>query len=175
MSYGLLDQLETLVLVISIEHESLLFANQSAHSYFKEEHDYLLTIGNSFHDIFKDVYLSKLIKKIERGRDSHFIVESKENPGIGRPIKFKLKKLDKQKLMCEGFDYSDVKETEHMLKSYSEMIEKKNRLLKKEQRRVERLLLKPYQKSVLLSFVKPTKSKKSTETFEKHSGFVRPY
>lgn len=55
-------------------------------------------------------------------------------------ICFLFKILDDGKYLIEGSDHSAARETELMLKSYSEVIEKKNKLIQREQRKVERLL-----------------------------------
>ena len=141
MDSALIDQLSTLVIIVSADTYQVKLINQSARqlvgslSYIKASNVENLT----FAELFPSVKLGRLLKRLNKGKNSEFIIEFEINQ-TQVPIVFKLKALTDGSLMLEGSDYSAVRETEHMLKSYSELIEKKNRQYKLEQRRVERLL-----------------------------------
>ena len=151
MDLALLDQLSTLVIIIDadtyqvkvINHSARAFLSSLAHLAEPQLETQLNQLNHvdplSFSELFPDVKLERLLKRISKGKSGEFVVNFTIDQ-LDSPIIFKLKLLQNGDLMLEGSDHSAVRETEHMLKSYSELIEKKNRQYKREQRRVERLL-----------------------------------
>lgn len=141
MDSALIDQLNTLVIIVSADTYKVQFINRSARL-FLESLSYIKVLNVehlTFAELFPSIRLERLLKRLNKGKNSEFIVEF-EVKHTQVPIIFKLKALTSGNLMLEGSDHSAVRETEHMLKSYSELIEKKNRQYKREQKRVERLL-----------------------------------
>lgn len=127
---GLLDQLQTLVLVMNGEHLTVEFANQSAQKYLIPHHQVEQLTGLNFSELFPEVNLHRLLKRISQGRSSQFIKDYMIDT-LMTPIQFQMRSLDSDRFILEGSNYSAVRETEHMLKSYSELIEKKNKNTKR--------------------------------------------
>ena len=139
MASGLIDQIKTLVITLHRQSLSVSFVNQSAQAYFKAHLQVSDIVDLPISEIFPNVHFDRLLKRLALGRPSDFVIDfAQQQESV--PIQFTLSQMGNDHLLLEGINYSAVRETEHMLKSYSELIEKSNKKYRQEQRRVERLL-----------------------------------
>ena len=136
MDLDVLNQLDTSIFIFDGGSYFLIFANNSALNLFPNLETQAI---KNFDELFPNTNLPRLLKRSHQGKKAQFVIDM-EIGQSQRPIQFSIKSLNNGTLLLEGTDYSAVRETELMLKSYSELIEKKNRQYQREQRRVERLL-----------------------------------
>ena len=136
---ALLDALSGAVLCFDSADLSLTYANQRAREWISVSLGQNIALHQPFSAVFPAADERRLWRRISRGRTASFTLEISTD-GRSFPVKFTLKPIPNGELLVEGRDESVIRETEAMLRSYSELIELKNQSIKQEQRRVERLL-----------------------------------
>ena len=156
-SDDLLDELEHAVLVFHGEPWRLKYANRCAvrwlSSLAEKSGQAVISPGLLFQELFP-VDLSpncqekRLRSKLSRGRLASFELlcplsppERSSPAPHEQSVTFQLRALSEGRVLLEGKDSNAVRETQLILESYSALIEKKNKQIEKEQRRISRLLL----------------------------------
>lgn len=119
------------------ESFSLTYLNQTARQWFQNRLPQQSEQQVTFEELFPEAKLPRLLKRCAKGLKAEFKIEPTLNQGI--PISIVIKPFA-QGMLLEARDDTPLLEVQQMLASYSELIEKKNKHLAREQRRVERLL-----------------------------------
>lgn len=142
----LLESVGVGLALLDADNFELVMGNRRFEEWFPDT----VGVGKKVDEIFSDVDLEKLARKIEA--DKPYIFETS----------FQMKRRsvslavtcsrhthnDAAVLIMECQNISKIKELEYMIESYSKMIEKQNRGLQREKERVEKLLLNVMPKSV---------------------------
>lgn len=135
MDANFLHQLSTPVVVLAADTWLVVHYNQSAERVLGT----CLKHEVSFDDLFPEVRLPRLKKRLEQGRRTVFEIVSTETE---RPVPYEFRMTNAELfILLEGSESTAKIESEAMLASYTKLIEEKNRQLAKEARRAEQILL----------------------------------
>ena len=133
----LLHSISLALMVLNEEDNRIVFANQTASQWLGLE--WTGTGNTSFEEIFPEVRLDRLFKRLNRGRIAEFEVQYTTTAETKASGLFRFHPHGEGKWLLEGTDNAATKETEAILKSYGKIIEQKNTEIAAEKRRVERL------------------------------------
>lgn len=132
-----LDSLSVPVFLLSGSNWTIIESNKQARTCFTS----LIEDGpHSFLSLFPNFNPTKALRKLSRGRSFRFI-ESVVLDNRKTPFCFTLRGLENYNIIVEGSDNSAVQESEAMLASYTEIIERKNNQLVREKKFAEELLM----------------------------------
>src|SRR5262245_30734862 len=143
------DLLSLGVLACDRESLSIRFANARAKGWFGSD-----IVGRSLTSVIPDLVQSDATQAFTEGRA--FTLAGEFAPASGGRMAFRLfispEPLCQDLLLAEVEDITKLKEQEHLLESYSRMVERKTREIQKEQERAEKLLMNIFPYSVLKEF-----------------------
>jgi class 3 adenylate cyclase len=125
--------------------QTLIFSNERFERWFGER-----AAGAKLTALFPEIDAQRMVKRLEGGRPYSIDCEIKSGTRtLSLSIEVTERKLDSETvLVAECQNVTKVRELEYMIQSYSSMIEKQNRDLKKEKERVEKVLLNIMPKTV---------------------------
>jgi len=143
------DLLSLGVFACDREGLSICFANVRAKAWFGSG-----VIGRSLASVIPGLVPTDAAQALREGRT--FVHTGEFAPARGRRVAFRLsifpKLLCQNLILAELEDITQLKEQEHLLDSYSRMVERKTREIQKEQERTEKLLMNIFPYSVLQEF-----------------------
>jgi len=148
--YDCLNALEVGALICSPEDLVIRFANGRAESWFGAELE-----GQTLTSAFPGLDEGGLAEAFSDGKVFEFTGETKVKRG--RRIAFRLsvspKRIGDDRLLVVSIeDITKLRQQEHLLESFSRMIERKTRETEKERERAEKLLMNVFPYSVLQEF-----------------------
>ena len=134
------------IAIVEPEQWEILFENANFFKWFPPSSD----VDEPLTSRLPRLKANRALERIQSGRSFSFETEARSG-GRSIPITVELRSLTENssnKIVVECRDISKQKQSEYMLKSYSQMAERNARELQREKDRVERLLLNVMPKSV---------------------------